>query len=171
MTVIMITITACTTGSDEEAEVPADFVSLDGGESFSLSYPGSWEILSNEDTEVRVAEPGSEDVRPSAAVTLDTTYSSGEGGFDTAVSGSMTVLNNVRQGVEELDAQDVVIAGASTARLIESTYTTGSEVPVHHFDLFALSGDGQLFYARSEAPSDVADPVQLRAIVTSLVIR
>lgn len=165
---LLLLTTACSSAAGQQA-VPEEFVTTQS-QAFSLSHPADWEVVNDGDTELRVAAPGEDQVRPSAAVTVDQVYDDGVDGLDTAVIGTLTVLNNIRENVEELDTEAPDISGAQAVRLIESTFTTGGGVDVHHIDLFAVNQDGQLVYARAEAPSAEADPEMLRAVVSSLTL-
>lgn len=141
-----------------------------GSAAFSLSHPSDWEVLSQDETSLRVAAVGGEEVRPSAAVTVDQVYNGGVDGLETAATGTLTIANNIRENVEELDSDAPDIPGAQAVRMVEATFTTGNGVAVHHIDLFAIDGDGQLVYARTEAPRGEADPEMLRAIMSSLTL-
>lgn len=162
---LVVAVAACTSSQAESP--PEDFVTVETG-TFSLSHPADWEVLSQTEFELKVAAPGTEAVRPTAAVTVDDVYDDGVDGFETAVTGTLRVLNNIRQDIEELDTDAPDIPGAQRVEMVESTFATGEGVEVYHIDLFAIDGEGQLVYARAEAPRDQADPQRLRAIVSSL---
>lgn len=166
--VLMIVATACSSGGGQTA-TPDDFATTES-ELFSISHPAEWELLSQDEQSLKVAATGDEEVRPSAAVTVDQSYDSGVDGLDTAVTGTLTVMNNIRQNVQELDTEAPEIPGAEAVRMVESTFTTGDGADVHHIDLFAINQDGRLVYARAEAPQEQADPEMLRAIVSSLTL-
>jgi hypothetical protein len=155
------------------ASLPGGFTRYDAGR-FSVAYPRDWRVAHRSEAAVQVLGPvGEGDVRHQLIIEVDHQFA---GDFDNAVDGvdelGGLLYQKDRKTVRD---EEVAVAGAPRARLLESTWTAESpaheEVRMRQYDLFALTRDHILIYLTVNSAAPDFDEARFRAIVGSFAVR